>query len=76
MYMYDPSPLLTKQTGDLPQNPMKSRSRETGWFNDRITVKFDRHFDSATSGVPVKFKSDSKGLNQNLAASRIHEILR
>ena len=38
--------------------------------------KFDRHLGSIAAEEPVKFKSDWKSLNQNLAASKLHEILR
>ena len=33
--------LFTKGTDVLPQNLMKSRSREIGCFDDRIALKFD-----------------------------------
>ena len=33
-----------------------------------------RHLGSAAADVPVKFQSDWKSLNPNLAASRLHEI--
>ena len=39
-------------------------------------MKFNRHRDSTAADVPVEFKSDRKGLNPNLAASRLHEVLR
>ena len=39
-------------------------------------MKFHRHLGSAAVEVPVKFHSDLKSLNQNLAAMRLHEILR
>ena len=57
----------------LPPN-LLSRSHEIGCYNDHIVVKFDRHLDSAAD--EVKFLCDSKGLNLNLAASRLPEILR
>ena len=37
---------------------------------------FDRHLGSSAAEVPAKFQSDWKSLNPNLAASRLHEILR
>ena len=49
---------------------MKSRSRESGCFNDRVALKFDRHLDSPAAEVHAKFQSDWKSLNPNLAASR------
>ena len=47
-----------------------------GCYNDCIALKFDRHFGSTATEVPVKFQSDWKSLNPNLAASRLHELLR
>ena len=38
--------------------------------------KFDRHLGSAAAEVHVKLQSDWRSLNPNLAASRLHEILR
>ena len=58
------------------QNLAKSRSREIGCYNDRIVLKFDRHLGSIAAEMVVKFQSDWKSLNTNLAASRLHEILR
>ena len=55
---------------------MKSRSHEIGTLNCRIALKFDRHIGSNAAEVPVKFQSDRTILNINLAASRLHEILR
>ena len=45
-------------------------------LNCRIALKFDRHIDSIAADVPVKFQSDRTIINTNLAASRLHEILR
>ena len=42
--------------------------------NDRVALKFDRHFD--TAAAEVKFQSDREILNPNLSALRFHEILR
>ena len=58
----------------LPPDLVKSRSREFGFY--RIALKFDRHLGSTAAEVPVKFLSDWKSLNPNLAASRLREILR
>ena len=55
---------------------VKSRSHEIGTLNCRITLKFDRHIGSTAAEVPVKFQSDRTILNTNLAALRLHEILR
>ena len=67
-------PLFTKQTDILPQDLVKPRSREIGCYNDGICLKFDRHLGRAAAEVPVKFQSDWKSLNPNLAASRLHEM--
>ena len=67
-------PLFTKRTDVLPQDLVKSRTREIGYYNDRIAFKFDRHIERAVVEEPVKFQSDWKSLNPNLAASRLHEI--
>ena len=45
-------------------------------YNDRIGLQFDRLLGSAAVDMSVKFQSDWKSLNSNLAASRLHEILR
>ena len=70
-----PGPLFTKRYDVLPPNLVKSRSREIGCYNDRIALKFDRHLGSAAAEMPVKFQSNWKSQNPNLAASRLHEIL-
>ena len=41
------------EKGPLP-NLVKSRSREIGYYNDRIALQFDRHFGSTTVDLPVK----------------------
>ena len=41
-----------------------------------IALKFDRHLDSSTADMPVKFQSDTIIIIPSLAASRRHEILR
>ena len=71
-----PRPVFTKQTGVLPQNLVKARSREIGSYKDRIALKFDRHLGAAAAEVPVKFQSDWKSRNPNLVASGLNEILR
>ena len=56
---------------------VKSWSLLIGCYNDRIALKFEKHFRSAAADVSLKFQSDWIGLNPNLAASRLHdEILR
>ena len=55
-----------------------SRSLEAarfGCFNGRLAMQFDRHLSSGAAEVPVKFQSDWKSLNPNLAASILREIL-
>ena len=59
----------------LPQNLVKSRSREIVCINDRFALQFYRHLGSVAAEVPVKFQSNWKSLNPNLATSRLHEIL-
>ena len=71
-----PGPLFTKRYDVLPPNLVKSRSREIGCCNGRIALKFDKYLGSVAADVPVKFQSNWKSLNPNLAASRLHEILR
>ena len=72
----DAGPLFTKRTDVLLQDLAKSRSREIGCFNDHIALIFDRHLHSTAADVPAKFQSDWQSLIPNLAASRLHEILR
>ena len=69
--------VFTKRTDVLPQDLVKTRSREIGCYNDHIALKFDRHLGSAAAEVPVEFQSDwNRQKNPNLVASRLHEILR
>ena len=51
-------PLFTKRTDILPQDLVKSRSHESGCYNDRVAIKFDMHLGSTASEVPVKFQGD------------------
>ena len=46
----------------------KSKGREIGCYNDRITLKFDSRLGNAAAEVRVKFKSDKIILTCNLAA--------
>ena len=50
--------LLTKRADVLPQDLVKSRSREIACYNDHIALKFDRHLESAAVEVPEKFQGD------------------
>ena len=70
-----PEPLSTKRMDVLPQDLVKSRSREIECYNERVALKFDRLLGSTAAEVPVKFQSDWKCLTQNLVASRLHDIL-
>ena len=69
-------PLFTKRQDALPPNFVKSRSRAIGCYSDRIALKFDRYLGSAAAEMLVKFQSDWKILNPNLAAPRFRKILR
>ena len=71
-----PGPLFTKQTDVLPQDLVKFRGREIPVQTVSIALKFDRHLDSSAAEMPVKFQSDAIIITSNLAASRLHEILR
>ena len=62
--------LFTKWTDVLLSNLVKSRSREIGCYNDYIVLIFGRLLGSAAAEVHVKFQSDWRSLNPNLAASR------
>ena len=51
-------------------NLVKSWSRAIGCYDDVIALKFDKQLGSAAAEVCVKFQSDWKRLNLNLAALR------
>ena len=57
--------LFIRFTDVLSQDLVKSRSRAIWCYNDRIALKCDRHL--AAAEVVVKFWSDWKSLNPNLA---------
>ena len=59
----------------IPPNLAKSRNRDIGCYNCRTALKLDRHLGSAATEGPVKFQSDWKSLNPNLATSRLYVIL-
>ena len=46
-----------------------------GNYTERIALEFDRHIDSTAAEVSIKFQSDWKRLNPNLAVSMFREIL-
>ena len=54
---------------------MKPHSREIGYHNDRIALKFDRHLGRTTAEGPVKCQSDWKSLNPNLEMRRPFPII-
>ena len=58
-----PGSLYTKRTDGLPQDLVKSRSREIGCFNDPIALEFDRYVGSTAAEDPVKFQSYKKMIN-------------
>ena len=51
--------------------------QQTGWgptgFRDQLQIRGQLH--SSTAKMPAKFQSDWKGVNLNLATSRLQEIL-
>ena len=54
----------------------KSRSREIGWYDTSIALRFDKHLDSATAEWPAYFQNDWKSLaglqtSQVLAVRRL-----
>ena len=51
-------PLFTKRLYVMPSNLVQSRSREGGYHNDRIALKFDRHHGSAAAKIPEKTQID------------------
>ena len=71
-----PGLIFTKRTGVLPQDLVKSRSREIRCYDIQISLQFDRQLDRTAAEVPVKIQSGWENINMNLAASRLHEILR
>ena len=60
----------------LSQDLVKSRRRQIGSLNYRISLKFDRRHGSTAAEELDKFQSDQKISNKNLATARLHEILR
>ena len=72
-----PVPLFTKRTDLLPQDLMKSRSRENRGYTFPIPLKFDRHFGSSAAEMPVKLPSDmiiTDVLSQDLVKPWSHEL--
>ena len=60
----------------------KTSYRQIAWsleatrLDDAMIVSLWNLTGTAAAEVPAKFQSDWKSLNPNLAASRLHEILR
>ena len=53
--------LFAKRADVLPQDIVKSRSREIRCCNYRIALKWDRHLGKAAAEVPDKCQGDSHG---------------
>ena len=72
--------LLSKTLGlyshVLPQDLVKSLSREIRVWTFPIALKFNSHIGSSAAEMPAKFQSDTIIITPNLAASRLHEIWR
>ena len=51
----DSGPLFTERTDVLPQDLVKSRSRDIGCYDDRIALRYDSHIGSAAAEMPVKY---------------------
>ena len=66
-------PLFAKRTDVLPQDLVKCRCREIACYNDRIVLKFARHFGSPAAEVPSKFQSHWKSLKP---ISRLRDFAR
>ena len=52
-------PLFTKRTDVLPQELMKSRSRDIRVWTFLIAQKFDRHIGNRAAEIPVIYHSDT-----------------
>ena len=68
-----PGHLFTKQMDVLPQDLVKPRCRDIRVYTFHIALKFDKHLDSITAEMPVKFQNDTIIVASNFAASRFHE---
>ena len=53
-----PESVYTTQTGVLPPNLVKPRSREIGFQNYCIVLQLDKRLNSAVAEMPVKFQND------------------
>ena len=52
--LQDAGSLFIKRTDVLPQDLVKSQSREIGWYNYRIALIFDMPLGNVTAEAPVK----------------------
>ena len=69
-YSYHSGALFTKLTDALPQDLVKSRSREIRVYTFPIALKFERHLGSSAAEMPIKFQSDTIIITPTLMASR------
>ena len=66
---------FTKQTDVLPQDLVKSLSREIRLQTFLIALKIDRHLAAEIAAeMPVKFQNDMIIIISNFVASWIHEM--
>ena len=71
---HKPGPLFTTRADVLPQDLMKSPSREILVEILPIALKFNRHLGSRAAEMPIIFQSDTINITSNLAASRLYEM--
>ena len=76
MHCVIPGPLFTKRADVLSQDVAKSRSGEIRVLTFPIALQFDRHLSGSAAEMPVKLQSDTIIITPNLAASRLHKIVR
>ena len=65
-----------KRTDVLPQDLVKSRSRDIRVKTFAIALLFDRYTGNIATDLPAKFQNDMIITTSNLAAPRLHGILR
>ena len=54
VYIKISGPVFTKRTDGLPQDHVKSRSREIRVYNFPIALKFDRHLGIGVTEMAIK----------------------
>ena len=64
----DTGPLFTKRTDFLPQDLVKSRSREILVYSFPVALKFDKQLGSSAAEMPVKFQGVEVVKSTNPAA--------